>query len=298
LTLSQLPPNIRIVYRVSDLKKTELIAKRVRKRSNENENEHKILQYLHTIRPPSPHVITHIETISAASETWLILPKLYSIRNKLAFDGGSSLRGTGKIQQFCWGLIKGIAYLHENGIAHLDIKPDNLVYDDVHLLKIVDFDIAVRVKDEDEEIKGYRGTRGWTAPEVGEEDGPELRYSAIKADRWACGRVLHRFLEIEGRDYGFSTVVAQLTARNPRERPSLLEWPKWASVAQPKPNGTDAIDLNLGAGGMCRRRRDTADVDEGGVQTPFVKKPRVVAPGQGQEMTAFKLQTLQSMVKA
>ncbi|KAF8429385.1 kinase-like domain-containing protein, partial [Boletus edulis BED1] len=57
-----------------------------------------------------------------------------------------------KVSQVCLGLIKGVAYLHENRIAHRDIKPDNLVVDKNFNLKIIDFDIAMQVEDEDEEV--------------------------------------------------------------------------------------------------------------------------------------------------
>ncbi|KAH8980622.1 kinase-like domain-containing protein, partial [Lactarius hatsudake] len=87
-------------------------------------------------------------------------------------------------------LIKGLAYLHKHRIAHRDIKPDNLVCDDVFRLKIIDFDIAIEVQDENTEVDEYRGTEDWTAPEIGKEDGPTPMYSPIKADRWSCGRVL------------------------------------------------------------------------------------------------------------
>ncbi len=35
----------------------------------------------------------------------------------------------GKVARVCWGLIKGVAYLHRICIAHRDIKPENLVVD-------------------------------------------------------------------------------------------------------------------------------------------------------------------------
>jgi len=57
----QLPPHVCTVYRVTDPSKTELIAKRVHKHSNELV----ILQYLRTIRPQSLHVISLIETIAS-----------------------------------------------------------------------------------------------------------------------------------------------------------------------------------------------------------------------------------------
>ncbi|PCH38393.1 kinase-like protein, partial [Wolfiporia cocos MD-104 SS10] len=86
-------------------------------------------------------------------------------------------------------LAKGLTFIHKNGIAHLDIKPANLVYTDEHRLQIIDFDIAVQVKDEDDLMCGYLGTEGWMAPEIGKKDGPHPLYSPIRADRWSCGRV-------------------------------------------------------------------------------------------------------------
>ncbi|KAI0291847.1 kinase-like domain-containing protein, partial [Russula brevipes] len=83
-------------------------------------------------------------------------------------------------------LIEGVAYLHQRGVAHRDIKPDNLVVDRDFCLKIIDFDVAMRVRDEDEEVDDLCGTDHWIAPEVEKE----LRHSPMRADRWACGQVL------------------------------------------------------------------------------------------------------------
>ena len=79
-------------------------------------------------------------------------------------DGPKQLES--KATKVCWGLIKGLAYLHELCIAHRDIKPDNLVVDQDFCLKIIDFDIAMQLKDENEKVddgmwdKALDGARG------------------------------------------------------------------------------------------------------------------------------------------
>ncbi|KAH8998393.1 hypothetical protein EDB92DRAFT_1941237 [Lactarius akahatsu] len=214
--VDKLPPNIRTVYRQSDRNKTELIAKHLRKRSKELD----ILKYIHTIRPPSPHVISFIETIPSNTGGWLILPKLRSIRYREVMDR----RGVRGRDQLGRGLIEGLGYLHEHGIAHRDIKPGNLVCDDDFCLQIIDFDVAIEVQDENTEVDEYRGTRDWTAPEMGEEDGPTAIYSPIKADRWSCGRVLLRHILVGKGDNRLSRFAERLMSRDPQQRPSLVGW--------------------------------------------------------------------------
>ena len=67
------------------------------------------------------------------------------------------------------------------------------------ILKIIDYDIAIKVEDENTEMCKYCGTMGWTAPEIGKEDGPMPMYRPIKADRWSCGHVILRH---HGQRYG------------------------------------------------------------------------------------------------
>ena len=124
--------------------------------------------------------------------------------------------------QLGWGLIEGLAYLHVHQIAHRDIKPGNLVCDDAFLLKIIDFDLAIKVEDENSEIDECCGTKVWTAPEMGEEDEPTPMHSPIKADRWSCGRVLLRHIMIGKEDNRLWRFATQLMASDPQRRPSLL----------------------------------------------------------------------------
>ena len=163
----QMPDHILTVYRPMDSNK-EFIAKNVREDSNELE----ILRLFDTFPLKSDHVISLIDSFHG----WAILPKMVAVKGYVEY--APNLSG-GKVSQICSGFIKGLAYLHEHCITHRYIKPDNLLLSKNFCLKIIDFDLTVRVKDQDEEVDDQCGTRHWMAPEVEKE----LRYSSIKADR-------------------------------------------------------------------------------------------------------------------
>ncbi|KAL6888966.1 hypothetical protein ACP4OV_009992 [Aristida adscensionis] len=66
-------------------------------------------------------------------------------------------------------IAKGLAYLHEEcrqKIAHLDIKPGNILLDDKFNAKISDFGLAKLIdRDQSHVMTKMRGTRGYLAPE-------------------------------------------------------------------------------------------------------------------------------------
>ena len=61
-------------------------------------------------------------------------------------------------------IILGLEYIHSKGIIHRDLKPENLVFEENGYLRITDFGVARKRKENNSEETS--GTPGYMAPEV------------------------------------------------------------------------------------------------------------------------------------
>ena len=147
-------------------------------------------------------------------------------------------------------LLLGVQYIHISGIAHMDLKLDNLLLTENFTLKIVDFDLARPLK---EICKGFKiGTQGYFAPEILEVKD----FKGAEVDIFTLGIILFtlcaqyppfenareediRYRLIINKNYtsfweiwekylkNFSTplknLIQSLLAYNPQERPSVSE---------------------------------------------------------------------------
>jgi len=182
-------------------------------------NELEILGYLQLLKSHRNHTIELLHVIQSNSVSIIVMPW------KSLLD--VFLHGCPELTELLWNqLLNGVWFLHDHGIAHLDLKPDSLLvsYKDLSSarLSVIDFGIAIHVKSEDTLVKGYRGTPPWSAPEIGEVAGPPMKYSTILTDRWSCGRVLRH---IRGFSLIDNPVIAsihdQLLHLEPSRRPSF-----------------------------------------------------------------------------
>ncbi|KAG2233495.1 kinase-like domain-containing protein [Thamnidium elegans] len=90
----------------------------------------------------------------------------------------------------CWRqLLNGLEYLQSMGIAHRDIKLDNLVLDHFGILKIIDFGCSTVYKypfeDNITQTKGVYGSDPYIAP----EQYVQPTYDPRLSDVWSCGIV-------------------------------------------------------------------------------------------------------------
>ena len=161
------------------------------------------------------YVVKLIDVIGLTDKSVIIvMPWLSPLGNHFSGPNASPILKSSLVAQF----LAGVRFLHKHGFAHLDLKPSNILLDPVDglvpRLSIIDFGISVRVRDEETTVTGFRGTPSWTAPEVGTENGPKMTYSAIRADRWSCGRMLEHFGSND-------SLRSKLLDPDPSRRPSL-----------------------------------------------------------------------------
>jgi serine/threonine protein kinase len=95
------------------------------------------------------------------------------------------------IRSFFRQLVDGMEYLHETGIAHLDLKPENLLLGGNFNLKIADFDLS-HVKGDSKILS--RGTKYYRGPELTATSSSSVSAEELKnpfaADIYSAGIIL------------------------------------------------------------------------------------------------------------
>ncbi|KAH7437297.1 hypothetical protein KP509_05G065100 [Ceratopteris richardii] len=106
-------------------------------------------------------------------------------------QSGERMRSEEHVRQFTRSISKGLAYLHENGVVHCDIKSKNILVGSCGDVKIADFGAARRIGEEAVmEGTRVRGTPHWMAPEVAMGEAP-----TPASDIWSLGCTVVEMLQ-------------------------------------------------------------------------------------------------------
>ncbi|XVF66574.1 hypothetical protein PTKIN_Ptkin10aG0048100 [Pterospermum kingtungense] len=118
-------------------------------------------------------------------------------------------------------LVSALHFCHQNGVAHRDVKPQNLLLDQNGNLKVSDFGLSALPKQINNGLlRTVCGTPAYMAPEVVRRKG----YEGSKADAWSCGVIL--FVLLAGYlPFEDSDLVAMYKKIHRRE----FRFPSWIS---------------------------------------------------------------------
>ena len=93
-----------------------------------------------------------------------------------------------KVRFYGAQIALALEYLHSKGIVYRDLKPENILMDDQGYLKLADFGMAKKLKD-DEKAMSFCGTPEYLAPEIITMEGHDKN-----ADWWSFGILLFEML--------------------------------------------------------------------------------------------------------
>jgi hypothetical protein len=177
-----------------------------------------------------PHVVgVHDFGITDAGESYLVMELVAggTLAERLPLPAREAVRVA---LQIC----DGLAYAHQHGLVHRDVKPENILFDGDGRAKIADFGIARLTEPDDEGAAApltrpslVMGTPAYMAPEARAGAPPDPRM-----DVFAMGVLIHQMItarlpdgSLAGLPAPLAAVVRQAIAPDARDR-----WPGAAAL--------------------------------------------------------------------
>ncbi|KAG8798920.1 hypothetical protein FRC16_006242 [Serendipita sp. 398] len=205
-----LPPSGKLL-KARARNKSLVILKHLGRRHHESD----ILSYLKERNGAEHHVIPLLNTIQLDLGRMIVLPMYHPLPDVLPSISNNSVKSSLQKQ-----LVEGVSFIHQYRVAHLDLKPDNIVINrkkpELPLLYIIDFGSSMRLTSLEMQITGIYGTPEWMAPEVSDK----VMYSPVLADRWSCGRLI-RHIDPSGTSDPYMAELSKNLMKHPSSRPPL-----------------------------------------------------------------------------
>lgn len=151
------------------------------------------------------------------------------------------------VQHIMRSVLHALAYLHQRGICHLDIKPMNVLLTDDKVVKLGDFGLAVCMDREVQKVGKLMGTPAWMAPELFHflhrkktDTRVDIWSLALSAETMLSGKMPYASMEglvatfkahrgtkdyilAPGLSPGATAFIQRCLKREPLERPSAAE---------------------------------------------------------------------------
>jgi serine/threonine protein kinase len=147
------------------------------------------------------NIVSLYEVIDDPAVHCLYLVMQYVERGSLVKMGGDGtpdrVTPPEKLPGYLRQLCAGLDYLHNHGIVHRDIKPDNILLGRDDEVYLADFGMSEVFESASGGTAGVQGTRGTTlffAPELLEAEGDESVIDGRAVDVWALGLTFYILL--------------------------------------------------------------------------------------------------------
>ena len=155
-------------------------------------------------QPRHPHVNTALRgPVNAAGRSYTVLPRLQAEIFDAVVEAGYASEHTHFTQ-----ILSGLRHMHRLGVAHRDIKLDNIMLSQGGEACLIDFNLSDVVPPGGSSLSTeLKGTRSYAAPEV-LAAGPGRPYDMFKADVWSLGVTL----------FGMSTGLFPVDTATPADK--------------------------------------------------------------------------------
>lgn len=182
-----------------------------------------------------PNIMSVQDVVEAQLSRPLTGPRSLNLRR--AILGGGGRIPLPRSQVLFWQIASGVAYCHEQRIAHRNLKPESIILSDDDQVKLANFSLA-------KQINSPCGDMCGTMPFVAPEILAGRRYDTAAADVWSIGVVLLEML------CGINKL------------PNLLNW---GSLVRPSPERGQELEalLQRPAALLDSIERDLGILDQG-----------------------------------
>jgi len=172
-----------------------------------------------------PYIVPVLDRGLAADMPYFVME--YVAGGSLRDHVGRRKMGVDRVLRIGMQVCEALAHAHANGVVHLDVKPGNILLDDLDSPRLSDFGIA-RLAGEGQHGIVMAGTRSYAAPE---QLSPGYQPD-VRSDIYSLGVVLYRLLTgrlpaaepapvadlVRGLPPALSAVLERALSANPEDR--------------------------------------------------------------------------------
>jgi len=189
----------------------KIAVKEFRKRRR-NETRHQYLvkltaEYLIASKLHHPNIIETIDIVHDGKKWYEIMEFCPGGDLFTSIQNGSL--GVDEIDSAFCQIVQGVSYLHSLGVAHRDLKPDNMLVDCQGYIRIGDFGVSDLILQEGSDVSRLSHGVCGSSPYIAPEEFTQGDYDARAVDVWAMAIIYFAMV--------FHTIpwqVAQLTDEN------------------------------------------------------------------------------------